>query len=75
MNVTTSTTHTQRKTIRISREDIIRFLQSEGHVKDEDDVKEVYVKVPGGGDWSNTNLDIEHDDEVVVEVVETSTSS
>lgn len=71
MNATTQVTTTRRKTIRINREDIIKFLKSEGQVTDDGDVKKVYVQVPGGGDWSNTELDIQHDDEVIVIVEET----
>jgi uracil phosphoribosyltransferase len=31
----------------------------------------VYVEVPGGGDWSNTELEIEDDCKLIVEVTRT----
>lgn len=71
MNVTTSVTTIRRKTIRINRTDIIDFLLSKGEIGESESVKKVYVAVPGGGSWSNTDLEIEHDDEVIVQIEET----
>jgi len=33
---------------------------------------EVYVRVPGGGDWSNTNLDVDEKCPILIEWTETS---
>jgi len=71
MNVTTSVTTIRRKTIRINRTDIIDFLLSKGEIGESESVKKVYVAVPGGASWSNTDLEIEHDDEVIVQIEET----
>jgi len=56
----TNTTHK----VTLGREEIIEFLRSKGKYVTDD--ARVYIPVPGGGDWSNTNLDLDQDSQVEV---------
>lgn len=58
MDIQTNTTLTKQQTIKINRDDILRFLKERGLIEDEEDVKKIYIQVPGGGDYSNCKLDI-----------------
>jgi hypothetical protein len=51
---------TQEVTYRFDKESLLRTLRKAGHEipTDARDVK-VFMRVPGGADWSNTNLDVE----------------
>lgn len=64
------------KKVEITREDILELVHKKmgGMIGIDitkpmkDDKIEVFVKVPGGGDWSNTNLDIDENNPIVVDV-------
>lgn len=51
----------EETTIKIDRDDLIEYLTEKGY-RVPDDAK-VFVPVPGGGDWSNMDLDIGKADE------------
>ena len=53
------------KRIELTREDIFKLLQL-----NEPPNCAVYMMVPGGGDWSNTSLDVGKDNPVVLQWVE-----
>lgn len=55
------------RTIKLSNEDIIEMLREKKIIADNETIKMVFVRVPGGGDYSNTNLDI--NDEECVQVI------
>ena len=59
----TQTTH--RHELRLSRNDLVALLRDAGMWAFPDDAN-VYVQVPGGGDWSNTALDIDDEHPIVV---------
>lgn len=56
---TKRTTTIQEVEHRLSRDDIITLLRNAGYTIP--DGTTIFVRVPGGGDWSNTDLDIEED--------------
>ena len=49
--------------VRLNDEELVKYISplifSLGYRLDE--VDRIYVKVPGGGDWSNTDMDISKD--------------
>lgn len=55
------TTITETSTHTISQETIISALEDAGVIarRDESTSVEAWVRVPGGGDWSNTNLELD----------------
>lgn len=57
----TSTTTTVETTIELSNRDLARLLT--GYIESWgfsiEHIQRVFVKIPGGGDWSNTDLDID----------------
>jgi len=55
------------KRYEFNRSDVIKALIAYGFLPKNEKVTEVYAKVPGGGDWSNMNLDIENDSPLLVE--------
>ncbi len=59
-----TTVVTKTHTITLNREVIIDLLRKEG-IEVGASV-EIFVSVPGGGDWSNTDLDISHSRPVTV---------
>lgn len=67
--VTVTTTET---TYAFTRDDVIEALSAIGKLplSDASHVQHCHVRVPGGGDYSNTNLDLE-DCPVVIVVKET----
>jgi hypothetical protein len=77
MKVTTSkvTITTTETTYEFTREDVIRALASTGWLplSEASSVEHCHVRVPGGGDWSSTDLDLE-DRPLIVVVKETITS-
>ncbi len=64
VKVVTVTTTTQRHEISLSNVDIVRLLQANGH--DVPDDASIVVHIPGGGDWSHTDLPIGDDSNVIV---------
>jgi len=56
----------------INRMQLILMLRSQGHPVPDD--ADIYVRIPGGGDWSNTNLDIDADSNLFVTWKTTETS-
>lgn len=64
-----TTSHTETYTIiTLDRVDIIDFIREHHDAEIPQDAK-VFVRVPGGGDWSNTDLDIDPDTHVQVRYV------
>jgi hypothetical protein len=53
--------------LKLSREQVLAALQEKYNIPD---AASVFVHVPGGGDWSNTNLDIEHQTPLEIHWVE-----
>jgi hypothetical protein len=75
--VESNTKTTYNKTVKITRDDILELVHSKmgGQIgiditKDlqRNDKVDVFVQVPGGGDWSNTVLEITGDTPIVVNV-------
>jgi hypothetical protein len=56
--------------IEVSKKDIIDALLQTGIIKanEEGGQIDMYVPVPGGGDWSNTNLDIDKDCPLIIDI-------
>ncbi len=52
-------------TVRIGRIDLIKFVKDH-YATDLPASVEIFVRVPGGGDWSGMDLEIDGDEEVVV---------
>ena len=56
-----STTTTVETTIELSNKDLARLLK--GYIESWgfsiENIQRVFIRVPGGGDWSNTDLDID----------------
>lgn len=55
----TKTVVTRRTHMEFERHDLLKALRALGYQIPDD--ADMFVQVPGGGDWSNTNLDIERD--------------
>ena len=65
-------TTTERKIhFELSRIDVIAIMRKSG--LDVPDDAQVAVDVPGGGDWSNTRLDVDQDSPLIVKWTERST--
>lgn len=45
--------------LEFSASDIVKALKAYGFIDKDIEVKEIYVPVPGGGDYSGMNLDID----------------
>jgi hypothetical protein len=58
------TVRTKTTTIRLGREEVINILRREGVTVPTS--VEIYFPVPGGADWSNTNIDIDSNTPIVV---------
>jgi hypothetical protein len=72
---------TYDKRIEVTREDILELVHNKLGGKIGIDITKkpqsgekikVFVRIPGGGDYSNTNLDIEQDTPIVVNIQWTS---
>lgn len=48
---------TQTISIEVTAGDILALVRQHAHIPDDAEVR-VYVDVPGGGDWSNMEIDI-----------------
>ncbi len=55
-NVNVETVKTTRTHMEFERDDVLKALRSIWPAIPDD--AEIFAEVPGGGDWSNTNLDI-----------------
>lgn len=64
LNVKTTTTTIQVHTASLNHESVIEYLRSKGC--DVPDNADVLVRVPGGGDWSNMDLEIGRDTPIFV---------
>lgn len=63
---------TETKTYLLTDTDFVEFLLFKGVILAKEDNISVFVRVPGGGDWSNTDLEIDDEHPVNI-VVETTT--
>ena len=62
MNVTTTTKKTTRKTIKIGYTDILEFLVYKKQIDlSKQSVESITFPVPGGGNYSNMDIDIQDD--------------
>lgn len=52
-------------TLTIGREALLAILRNAGYAIE--DNARMYVRVPGGGDWSNMDLDIGTESDIIVE--------
>lgn len=70
IDLKTATRTTRRHTVSLHGEDIVELLRqelkSQGVKRLPTGKVEVHVSIPGGGDWSNTNLTIDDACPVVV---------
>jgi predicted ATP-dependent serine protease len=57
---------TTRHRLEITRADILAYLASAKITNLPPRNADIFVQVPGGGDWSNTSLDISDENPVVV---------
>jgi len=64
INGTVHTTTTKKFEMAISGQDIIKLLQGVGY--DIPDGAQIEFHVPGGADWSNTAIDIDLDNPVLI---------
>ncbi len=64
MSVTMQETIRRTYKLRLSREQILDALREKYDIPDN---AGMFVHVPGGGDWSNTDLDIEQQTPLVVQ--------
>jgi len=75
MNKTTKTTVTKetKEYIELHFDDIVEFLDTKGILSKNQEAPQslkIFVDVPGGGDWSNTELCIQ-DAPLVIEITNT----
>jgi hypothetical protein len=59
---------TTRHVVELGKDDVARALRSLG-IKVPKDAS-IHVNVPGGGDWSNTELEIGQDSQLYIEYTE-----
>lgn len=50
---------TESHELELNRDDMLELLRKAGHEIPEHAALQVYFAVPGGGDWSNTDVDID----------------
>ena len=67
---TRTTTVTTESTYNFSSEEVLNALKIAGLLPSDTFNRDsiVFVRVPGGGDWSNTDLEIESSNPLVVKV-------
>jgi hypothetical protein len=68
MKINMHTTTERKVTLAINKSDLLSLLR-----KSDFDIPTnaaAYVRVPGGGDWSHTNLDIGTDSDIIIEYIE-----
>lgn len=58
-NSTKRVVRTESHELELNQADILELLRKAGHDIPEQAVLRVYFAVPGGGDWSNTDIDID----------------
>ena len=76
MPVTSKTvTITERHEVRLDGQRIYDMLQGAGYLLSTASDFKVYFSVPGGGDWSNQDIEIDKDCPVIVTWKVTSTES
>ena len=54
--------------IKITNHDIISMLRKKGLVTNKETITKVFVSIPGGGDWSNTDMNINDEDPIQITV-------
>ena len=59
IKVKTNTTTTHRFHVTIDRAALLELMVAAGHTAPQLRTARIWVHVPGGGDWSNTDLNIE----------------
>lgn len=64
MATTTTTETIEKRTVTLNAHDILYYM---GLPKNAYDIR-LYIKIPGGGDYSNMDLDVTNDREACVEV-------
>jgi hypothetical protein len=64
LKIKTQVTTRRAHRVEITRKDLVEFMKKLGYDLPRD--ASIYVNVPGGGDWSNTSLDIDKETPVVV---------
>lgn len=62
---------TTKRILKMDRGDLIQTLINIGY--DVPRNAEVFIHVPGGGDWSNMNLDVDSDSPLTITWTETTT--
>jgi hypothetical protein len=67
---TIRTTTTSKHRLELTRKEIIEALQNDNYCVPNN--AEVFVEVPGGGDYSNTTLDLDSDVPLIITWTETS---
>ncbi len=68
MNRSRTTTIEKHNQIKMTHSDIVRLLKNTGEIPESMEAHQVdvYFQVPGGGDWSNTSVDITSGDPIIV---------
>lgn len=65
----------KRTTIKLSGEDIIELLKESGQIdRAQDQIGSISFTVPGGGDWSGMNVDIDKNNTVNISYDEISST-
>ena len=69
------TTRTERRvTLRMTAEELLSLLRRDGQAIPKSGV-DVTVRVPGGGDWSNTDIDVDSENPIKITFTEIESSS
>ncbi len=64
MATTTTIETVEKKVVTLNAHDILYYM---GLPENAYDIR-VYIKIPGGGDYSNMDLDVTHDQQACIEV-------
>ena len=55
-----------RVTLSLTADDVVNLLIEKGYLKDSHGNEKVVFHVPGGGDWSHMDVDIDQDNPICV---------
>lgn len=69
MNITKQTVkthHVTNRTIKLNHEDIVDMLRAKGILRAGETVEKVFFAIPGGGDYSNRDMEIDDEDPIHV---------
>jgi len=72
MNLSRTTRTETRVNLRMTGKELLELLRRDGQAIPKSGV-DVTVRVPGGGDWSNMNLDIDDDTPIQISFTEITT--